>query len=58
MIGRPLPSTVVVQPVPPVLVRRLGPVPTGYEYVIVDGDIVKLAVGTRLVADAIQAIID
>jgi len=58
VIGRPLPSTVVVQPVPPVLVRRLGPVPTGYEYVIVDGDIVKLAVGTRLVADAIQAIID
>jgi hypothetical protein len=58
VIGRPLPSTVVVQPVPQVLVTRLGPVPSGYEYVMVDGDIVKLAVGTRLVADAIQAIID
>jgi hypothetical protein len=58
VVGRPLATTVVVQPLPPVLVTRLGPVPTGYEYVMVDGDIVKLAVGTRLVADAIQAIID
>lgn len=58
VIGRPLPTTVVVQPVPSVLVTRLGPVPAGYEYVMVDGDIVKLAVGTRLVADAITAIID
>jgi hypothetical protein len=58
VIGRPLPSTVVFQRLPPVLVTRLGPVPAGYEYVMVDGDIVKLAVGTRLVADAIQAIID
>jgi hypothetical protein len=58
VIGRPLSRTVVVQPLPSVLVTRLGPAPTGYEYVMVDGDIVKLAVGTRLVADAIQAILD
>jgi hypothetical protein len=58
VIGRPLATSVVVQPLPPVLLTRLGPVPSGYEYVMVDGDIVKLAVGTRLVADAIQAIID
>jgi hypothetical protein len=58
VVGRPLPTSVVYQPLPPVLVKRLGPVPTGYEYVMVDGDIVKLAVGTRLVADAIEAIID
>jgi hypothetical protein len=58
VIGRPLATTIVVQPLPPVLVKRIGPVPTGYEYVMVDGDIVKLAVGTRLVADAIQAILD
>jgi len=57
-IGRALPTTIVVQPVPKVIVTRLSPVPTGYEYVMVDGDILKLAVGTRLVADAIQAIID
>jgi hypothetical protein len=48
----------VVERLPPVLVTRLGPAPTGYEYVMVDGDVLRLAVGTRLVADAIQAIID
>jgi len=58
IVGRPLPTSVVYQPLPPVLVTRFGPVPTGYEYVMVDGDVLKLAVGTRLVADAIEAIID
>ena len=58
IVGRPLPTSVVYQPLPPVLVTRLGPAPTGYEYVMVDGDVLKLAVGTRLVADAIEAIID
>jgi hypothetical protein len=48
----------VVERVPPVLITRLGPVPAGYEYAMVDGDILKLAVGTRLVVDAIQAIVD
>ena len=58
VVGRPLPTSIAVRPLPTVLVTRLGPVPVGYEYVEVDGDILKLAVGTRLVADAIQAIID
>jgi len=58
IVGRPLPTSIVYQPLPPVLVTRLGPVPTGYEYVMVDGDVLKLAVGTRLVADAIEAMID
>jgi len=58
VVGRPLASTVVYQPLPSVLVTRLGPAPTGYEYVVVDGDVVKLAVGTRLVADAIEALLD
>jgi hypothetical protein len=58
VVGRPLPTSIAVRPLPPVLVTRLGPVPVGYEYVEVDGDILKLAVGTRLVADAIEAILD
>lgn len=58
VVGQRLPATVVVQPVPSVLVTRLTPVSAGYEYVMVDGDIVKLAVGTRLVADAIEALVD
>jgi hypothetical protein len=55
VVGRRLPSTVVYSPVPQVLVTRLGPAPAGYEYVVVDGDVLKLAVGTRLVVDAIDA---
>jgi hypothetical protein len=58
VVGQRLPSAIVVERLPPVLVTRLGPAPTGYEYGLVDGDILRLAVGTRLVADAIQAIID
>jgi hypothetical protein len=58
IVGQRLPSTVVFERLPPVLVTRLGPAPRGYEYVMVDGDVLRLALGTRLVADAIQAIID
>jgi hypothetical protein len=57
VIGQPLARTVVVNPLPPVLVERLGPVPAGYEYVMVDGDVLKLAVGTRLVVDAIHYLV-
>ncbi len=57
LVGQRLPTTVVVQPLPPVLVTRLGPAPAGYDYVVVDGDVVKLAVGTRLVVDAISALL-
>jgi len=58
VIGQPLPRVVVVQPVPRVLVTRLGPPPPGYAYGMVDGDLIKLAVGTRLVVDAIHSIVD
>jgi len=58
VIGHPLPPVVVIQPLPPVLVTRLGAPPAGYEYAVVDGDVLKLAVGTRLVIDAIHAILD
>ena len=58
VVGQRLPAAVVVQPLPPVLVTRLGPVPRGYEYAVVDGDVVKLAVGTRLVVDAITALLN
>ena len=33
---------------------RIGPAPAGYRYGILDGDLVKLAVGTMLVVDAIE----
>src|SRR4029079_13878524 len=58
VVGRPLPSTVVVREVPQVLSVRLAPPPSGYRYVIVDGDLVKLAVGTALVVDAIDGLVN
>jgi hypothetical protein len=57
-VGARLPATVVIHPLPAVLVPRLGPPPPGYEYVMVDGDVLKLAVGTKLVADAISGLMD
>jgi hypothetical protein len=58
VVGQRLPAAIVVQPAPRALVTRLGPPAPGYQYVIVDGDLLKLAVGTRLVLDAIHAIVD
>jgi hypothetical protein len=57
-VGRPLPGGVVVQPLPAELSVRIGAAPTGYRYGIVDGDLVKLVVGTMLVVDAIEGLVD
>lgn len=55
VVGQRLPRGVVIQAVPTVLLTQLGPAPVGYRYAIVDGDLVKLTLGTMLVADVIQA---
>ncbi len=52
-VGRPLPRDVVVYDVPPALVVRIGVPPEGYKYVRVAADILMIAVGTRMVVDAI-----
>ena len=57
-VGRAVPFGVVIEVVPVELSVRIGQPPQGYRYGIVDGDIVKLAVGTALVVDAIQGLID
>ena len=53
-MGRPLPSDVVYYPVPRELEVRIGIPPAGYKYVRVASDILMIAVGTGVVADAIQ----
>ena len=53
-VGRPLPPNVVYYEVPPALVVKLGPPPTGHRYVRVAADILLIAVGTGLIVDAIQ----
>ncbi len=57
-IGAPLPGGIVLQPLPGDLTRRLGPPPRGYRYGIVDGDVVKLAIGSLLVVDALGGLLD
>jgi Ni/Co efflux regulator RcnB len=55
-VGRPLPAGIVIGPVPVSLSHHIGPPPPGYVYGVVDGDLVKLAVGTLLVVDAIDGL--
>jgi hypothetical protein len=57
-VGKVLPREVVVAEVPKEIGARIGKAPAGYRYGMVDGDLVKLAVGTLLVVDAIDGLVD
>lgn len=46
------------QPVPEALAVRVGAAPNGYVYGVIDGDLVKLVVGTLPVVDAIDGLGD
>ncbi len=58
VVGRPLPPGIEILPLPVEVSVRVGPPPSGYRYGIVDGDLVKLVVGTLLVVDAIDALVE
>jgi hypothetical protein len=53
-LGQPLPASVVFHPVPNSVSVRIGLPPPGHEYVRVAADILLIAIGTRLVIDAIE----
>lgn len=57
-VGRALPAEIRWNPLPPSLATRIGPPPAGYLYASLDGDLLKLAVGTMLVVDAVQGFVD
>jgi hypothetical protein len=57
VIGHSLPHGIVIGALPRELSIRIGPAPAGYRYGILDGDLVKLAVGTMLVVDAIEGLV-
>jgi hypothetical protein len=57
-VGHPLPAGVEVLAVPQELVVQIGPPPSGYRYGLIDGDVVELVVGTLLVVDAIDGLVD
>lgn len=54
--GRPLSRGVAVLPLPRELAVRIGRPPRGYYYGVVNGDVVKLVVGSLLVIDAITGL--
>ena len=56
-VGERLSRDVVYVDAPAELVVRLQPPPSGQKYVMIDGDLVKLAIGTLLVIDAIDGLI-
>jgi hypothetical protein len=56
-VGHVLPKGVLTQPPPAELSFRIGAPPAGYAYVTIDGDLVKLAVGTMLIVDAIDGLV-
>ena len=53
-MGRPLPRDVVIYDLPPRLVVELGVPPSGHRFVRVASDILLIALGTRMVVDAIE----
>jgi hypothetical protein len=57
-VGQPLAKGIPYGPVPPELSLRIGAPPDGYLYVTLDGDLLKLAVGTLLVVDAIDGLVN
>ena len=55
--GYPLPADVIFYDLPRSVVMTLGVPPTGYRYVRVASDILLIAVGTRMVVDAIKDLV-
>ena len=58
MVGRRLARNVAIAPVPAPLYQRLSPAPVGYQYGFVDGDLVRYDTKTRLVVDAVRALLN
>lgn len=56
VVGQLLPPAVVLQPLPPELVVRLGVPPVGYGWGYVDGRILLYALGNRLVVDIVDSL--
>jgi Ni/Co efflux regulator RcnB len=58
LVGQPLPRTVVVAPVPQQIVVSLPPPPSGHKYVQVAGDVLLVAVGSMMVVDGINGLMN
>jgi Ni/Co efflux regulator RcnB len=54
--GQYLPKSAVWTPVPAVLLAKLKPAPPGHQYVVVDGQVLLIALATGLILDALDVI--
>lgn len=52
-IGQPLPAGVAYYPLPPALLGRLSPAPSGYLYVQIGSDVLLMGAATRLIVSAV-----
>ena len=53
-IGQPLPRNATAYDLPPEIVTRIGPPPSGHRYVRVDSDILLITTGALLIVDVIE----
>jgi Ni/Co efflux regulator RcnB len=57
-VGAPLPRTVYVAPVPQQIIVSLPRPPSGHKYVQVSGDVLLVAVGSMMVVDGINGLMN
>lgn len=55
--GKPLPPGIAKQQLPADLARRLPPVPSGYERVVVDGRVLLVEIATQMIHDVLEDLI-
>jgi hypothetical protein len=54
--GQYLPKAIVWTPAPAVIVAKLKPVPPGHKYVVIDGEVLLVALATGLILDVLDVI--
>ncbi len=54
--GQYLPKSIIWTPAPVLVVAKLKPVPPGHRYVVVDGEILLIALATGLILDVFDVI--
>ena len=54
--GQYLPKTLVWTPAPAAMIAKLKPVPPGHRYVVIDGEVLLIALATGLILDVFDVI--
>jgi Ni/Co efflux regulator RcnB len=54
--GQYLPKTLVWTPAPAAIIAKLKPVPPGHRYVVIDGEVLLIALATGLILDIFDVI--